>query len=90
MIDARRVGLSSSQWSENNEFAYEFLKSTLDPLHMVELSWFLKVLPFYGAVLYAAVLAVQQFARDSFPVAYLAGAAAFFLPILALVAAGPQ
>jgi hypothetical protein len=90
VIDARRVGLSKGQWGDNNEFAYEFLRGNLDPYHMVELGGYLKFVPFYGAGLYLAVLAVQQFARDAFPVAYLAGVAAFFLPILALVTAGPQ
>lgn len=89
VIDSRRVGLAGGQWSENNEFAYEFLKGSLDPYHMVELAGYLKVVPFYGAILYLAVLGVQQFARDAFTVAYLAGAALFFLPILAFVAAGP-
>jgi hypothetical protein len=54
-----------------------------------ELAGFLKFAPFYGAFLYLGVLGVQQFARGAFQVAYLVGAAAFFLPIIALVAAGP-
>lgn len=90
VIDARKAGLSKGEWSENNEFAYEFLKERLDPLHINELSGFLGFVPIYGAVLYLGVLAVQQFARGLFPAAYLIGVAAFFGPILALVAAGPQ
>lgn len=89
VITARKVGLAGGQWSENNEFGYEFLKGSLDPFHMVELSGYLQIVPIYGAILYVAVLAVQQSAREAFTVAYLAGAAFFFLPILAFIAAGP-
>jgi hypothetical protein len=96
VIDARRAGLAAAntnngntnQWSENNEYAFDFLREKLDPLHLVELSGFLKIMPFYAGVLYVGVLAVQQVARESFQVAYLAGVALFFLPILALIAAG--
>jgi hypothetical protein len=89
VIDARKVGLEKGQWSENNEFAFQFLRQKLDPYHMTELGGFLKVVPFYAAFLYVGVLAVQQLARGAFQVAYLVGAAAFFLPIVALIAAGP-
>ena len=88
VIGARTAGLSQGQWSENNEFAFGFLREKLDPFHMVELSGFLKFVPFYAAILYVGVLVVQQFARDSFQIAYLFGVAAFFLPIVALIAAG--
>lgn len=90
VIDARKAGLASNnnQWSENNEYAFDFLREKLDPLHLVELSGFLKIMPFYAGVLYLGVLAVQQVARESFQIAYLAGVALFFLPILALIAAG--
>jgi len=89
VIDARKDGLAKGQWSENNEYAYGFLKGKLDPLHMVELSEFLKFVPFYGGFLYLAVLSVQQLFRDSFQKAYLVGVAAFILPILVLIATGP-
>ncbi len=89
VIQSRKDGLSTGQWSENNEYAYEYLKGTLDPLHMVELSGFLGFVPVYGAVLYLAVLAVQQNLRGLFTQAYAAGVAAFFVPLLALIAAGP-
>jgi hypothetical protein len=88
VIDARKVGLAQNQWSENNEFAFDFLREKLDPFHLVELSGFWKVMPLYAGMLYLGVLAVQQIARDSFQVAYLAGVALFFLPIVALIAAG--
>jgi len=89
VIDARKDGLAKGQWSENNEYAYGFLKGKLDPLHMVELSTFLKFVPFYGGFLYLAVLGVQQLFRDSFQKAYLVGVVAFILPILVLIATGP-
>lgn len=88
VIDARKVGLQQNQWSENNEFAFGFLREKLDPFHLVELSGFLKIVPVYAGILYLGVLAVQQLARDAFQIAYLVGVAFFFLPIIALIAAG--
>jgi hypothetical protein len=88
MITSRKDGLSKEQWSENNESGFQSLRDKLDPLHMTELSGFLAILPFYGAIVYLAVLAVQQFARDLFPVAYGIGVLAFFGPALALIFAG--
>jgi len=90
IVQSRKVGLTQGQWSENNEFGYEFLKGSLDPLHMNELSGFLGIVPIYGAVIYLAVLAVQQNLRGLFASAYTVGVVAFFGPIIALVAAGPQ
>ena len=90
IIENRKMGLSGGQWSENNEFAYEFLKGRLDPLHMYELSGFLKFVPAYGALVYLVVLAIQQNVRSLFTPAYIGGVVAFFAPIVALVAAGPQ
>ena len=72
-------------WSENNEEAYNTLKSKLDPYHMTELRGYLGIAPFYGAFLYLASLAVQQFQRDWFSIAYIASAVAFFLPIAVLI-----
>ena len=89
VIDTRKAGLKANQWSENNEYAYEFLRQKLDPLHMVELQGFMGIVPFYGAAIYIAVLAVQQISREAFQIAYLVGVAAFFLPIIGLVLAGP-
>jgi len=90
VIQARKAGLKSNTWTENNQVAYDFLKTQLDPLHMTELRGYLSIIPIYGALVYIAVLAVQQLARDLFPAAYLIGAAALFVPIAALVALGPQ
>lgn len=89
VIDARKIGLKSNQWSENNEYAYSFLRTKLDPLHTTELRGFLGIVPFYGAALYVGVVAVQQFFREGFQVAYLVGVAAFFVPIIGLILAGP-
>ena len=89
VIDARKAGLEGNQWSENNEYAFEFLRQKLDPFHTTELRGFLGIVPFYGAAIYLAVLAVQQLFRDGFQIAYLVGVAAFFLPIVGLVLAGP-
>jgi len=90
IISNRKIGITTGQWNENNEFAYDFLKGRLDPLHMYELSGFLNFVPIYGAILYLTVLAIQQNIRSLFIPAYLVGVVAFFAPILALVAAGPQ
>lgn len=90
VIQSRQNGLASGNWNEDNQLAFEFLREKLDPLHMYELSGYLSIVPFYGAVVYLAVLAVQQLARDLFPVAYLIGVAAIFGPVVALVLLGPQ
>jgi len=89
VIAAKKAGLAANQWSEDNEYAFEFLRTKLDPYHMVELSGFLGFVPYYGAAIYIVVLAVQQLFRDAFQIAYLVGVAAFFLPIVGLVLAGP-
>lgn len=90
VIQSRKAGLQSNTWTENNQVAYEFLKTQLDPLHMTELRGYLSIVPVYGAILYVVVLAVQQLARDLFPAAYLIAAAAIFLPVVALIVLGPQ
>lgn len=90
VINARKAGIKQNAWTENNEAAYDYLKSQLDPLHMTELKGYLSIVPIYGAVLYLAVLAVQQLARGIFPAAYLIAAAAIFVPVAVLVALGPQ
>jgi len=89
VIDARKAGLKTNQWSENNEYAFDFLRQKLDPFHTTELRGFLSIVPYYGAAIYLAVLAVQQLFRDAFQVAYLVGVVAFFAPILGLILAGP-
>lgn len=89
VIEARKSGLSVGQWSQDNEFGYEFLRGKLDPLHMYELQGYLSIFPFYAAIVYVAVLAVQQFINSLFPAAYFIGVLGIFLPIVALVAKGP-
>ena len=90
VINVRKSGLAAKDWNENTEIGFQFLKEKLDPLHMTELRGYLGILPFYGAFVYLVVIGVQQFARDIFKYAYLAGAFIIFLPVLVLVAAGPQ
>jgi hypothetical protein len=89
VVQSRKAGLSQGQWSSENQLAYEFLRGKLDPLHVTELRGYLAIFPFYTAIIYMAALAVQQFARNLFPVVYLVGVAAIVAPILLLVAAGP-
>lgn len=88
IVESKRNTLSSS--NVDTQAGYDFLREKLDPLHMYELEGYLKVVPFYGAAVYLAVLAVQQFARELFPVAYLVGALAVFGPAIVLVLLGPQ
>ena len=89
IIDNRKIGLSTNHWSENNEYAFDFLKQKLDPLHMYELQGYLSILPFYGALVYLVGLWAQQNVRGVFPLVYGACAAAVFAPIVILVASGP-
>ena len=88
IIENRKIGLSSNQWSENNEYAFDFLKQKLDPLHMYELEGYLGILPFYGAVVYLVALFAQQNMRGVFPLVYGACALAVFGPVIFLVAIG--
>ena len=67
IIENRKMGLSTQHWSENNEYAFDFLKQKLDPLHMHELEGYLGILPFWGAALYLVALFVQKNARGIFP-----------------------
>lgn len=88
IIENRKGNIAAKSWSQDNEYAFDFLKTRLDPLHMVELSSYLKVLPFLGGAVYLFALAVQQFARGLFEVVYVVSALVVFIPILALIAAG--
>ena len=89
IIQNRQGGLSTNQWNENNEYAFQFLKQKLDPLHMYELGGYLKIVPVWGAVLYLVALAVQQNARGVFPLVYALCALGVFGPVVVLVASGP-
>ena len=88
VIENRKANLNKNTWNSDNEFAFDFLKIKLDPLHMTELKGFLGFVPIYGAGLYLTALAVQQFARNLFEPAYIISAVAVFLPILVLIAKG--
>mmetsp|Transcript_12503 Transcript_12503/g.16445 ORF Transcript_12503/g.16445 Transcript_12503/m.16445 type:complete len:257 (+) Transcript_12503:109-879(+) len=90
VIDARKAGVAAKTWNGDVELGFSYLKTRLDPLHVYELKGYLGVFPFYAAVVYVAVLGVQQFLRDSFPAAYFAGVAALFIPALGFIALGPQ
>lgn len=90
VVDSRKAGYIANQWSDDNQAGFDFLRGSLDPYHMYELRGYLGFVPFYGAAVYLAVLAVQQLARPGFPTAYFAGVAAIFLPAIVLIALGPQ
>lgn len=85
IVDSRQTALNKNQWSEKNQLAYEYLKSQLDPYHMTELKGYLRIFPALVGLLYVAVLATQQFARDLFPVAYVGAVVAIFVPAILLV-----
>jgi hypothetical protein len=80
---------AAASWNNDLEAGYTFLRERLDPLHMYELRGYLSVLPWYGAVMYLIAFAIQQLARDVFPIAYIVCAVAVFAPILVLVIIGP-
>jgi hypothetical protein len=88
VIQNRKSNMLQSSWSEDNQLGYEFLKQKLDPFHTVELKGYLKILPFYGAVVYLATLFIQQNARQFFTAAYIAGAVMIFAPIFVLISIG--
>lgn len=89
IVRNKQTALKSNTWSQDNQLGFEFLKQKLDPYHMYELTGYLKILPFYAAVLYLGVLAVQQNLRGFFPASYIVAALAVFAPIGVLIAAGP-
>mmetsp|Transcript_5764 Transcript_5764/g.11535 ORF Transcript_5764/g.11535 Transcript_5764/m.11535 type:complete len:290 (+) Transcript_5764:97-966(+) len=89
LIQNRQTGLSTNHWTENNEYAFDFLKQKLDPLHMYELSGYLGILPYWGAILYLGALFAQQNARGIFPLVYGLCALGVFGPVLLLVANAP-
>jgi hypothetical protein len=88
ILQSRKAGVQVGQWNEEEQLGFEFLRMKLDPFHMNELRGFLQIFPFYVGAVYLGVLAVQQIARDIFPVAYFIGVGAVFLPILALILTG--
>jgi hypothetical protein len=88
MIANRKGNVASNTWSQDNEYAFDSLKTRLDPLHMVELKGYLKFLPFLGGAMYLVALGVQQFARGLFEVAYVVSALVVFIPIFIFIAAG--
>jgi hypothetical protein len=90
VVASRKIGLEKDDWTPKNQAAFEFLRTKLDPFHVNELRGYLKIVPFYAAAVYLAVLAVQQLLREFFPAAYIVGVLAIFAPILLLVAIGPS
>lgn len=88
IVQSRKVSLNTAEtsWSETNESAYQFLKQKLDPFHLVEISGYLKILPFWAALVYLGNIFVQQNARGVFQASYLVSIALVFGPIVALVA----
>lgn len=88
LIESRKALQASGGWTSDDQVGYNFLKEKLDPLHMTELKGYLGILPFYGAIVYIASFAVQQFARDAFPAAYIISALAVFVPVVVLIVFG--
>lgn len=90
VVQSRKAALPTAEtsWSEKNEGAYKFLKYNLDPFHLVEISGYLSILPFWAAFVYLGNIFVQQNARSVFQASYLLSVALVFGPILALVAFG--
>lgn len=88
ILQSRKAGVQANQWNDEERLGFEFLRMKLDPFHMNELKGYLQIFPFYMGAVYLGVLAVQQLARDIFPVAYFVGVGAVFLPILVLILTG--
>jgi len=86
VIDARK---SATDWNEDNELGFQFLREKLDPYHTIELGEYLKVMPFWSGIVYLGTLAIQQKSRDLFPIAYFLGVALVVGPAVGLVLAGP-
>lgn len=89
VIMNKQKALSTKTWDDNNQYAFEFLKQKLDPLHTYELKPYLSIFPVYAAVVYLFALFVQQNLRSLFTPAYIACALAVFGPAIVLIATGP-
>ena len=85
LIQSRQAGIATNQWNDKNQGAYSFLKFQLDPLHMTELRGYLQVAPVLVGIFYLGVLAVQQLARNLFPIAYLGAVLLLLAPAVVLV-----
>lgn len=88
LIQNRKQNLAKQSWSKDTQSGFESLKERLDPLHMTELSGFLRFLPIYGGILYLTSLAAQQFQKSIFPFVYIVSVIALVVPIVLLVATG--
>jgi len=89
IVDSKQKGIKMKAWDQNNEYAFEFLKTNLDPLHVYELRPYLSIFPFYSAGVYLLTLFVQQTFRSLFETAYIVGVIAVFAPAILLIATGP-
>jgi len=74
----------SAAWNEEVALGYSIIKRKLDPYNVVALAGYLKAAPFVGGALYLALIWVQKNVPSVFDYAYVAGAAAFFLPFVAI------
>ena len=75
----------SDQWDEALSYASGELKRRADPFRTVDLSGFLKVAPYVGAVSYVGALFVQQVLPELFVFAYPLAAFSVILPIIYIV-----
>ena len=89
IVQNKAKGLATKTWKDNNQYAYEFLKTNLDPFHTYELRPYLSIFPFYAAGVYIVTLLVQQTLRPLFEAAYILGALLVFAPAIFLVLTGP-
>eukprot|EP00586_Coscinodiscus_wailesii_P020156 CAMPEP_0172497010 /NCGR_PEP_ID=MMETSP1066-20121228/94748_1 /TAXON_ID=671091 /ORGANISM="Coscinodiscus wailesii, Strain CCMP2513" /LENGTH=268 /DNA_ID=CAMNT_0013269583 /DNA_START=144 /DNA_END=950 /DNA_ORIENTATION=- len=88
IMNNRKIAQNAASWSEDNEYAFQFLKQKLDPLHMAELKGYLGIFPFYAGLVYLAALGVQQIAREFFTAGYIFGALLVFGPVVVLLLFG--
>jgi hypothetical protein len=81
---------NENTWNIDAQAGFDYIREKLDPFHTYELKGYLTFVPYYIAVLYVGVLAIQQFARDWFAPAYIVGVFALVAPALVLILIGPQ
>ena len=89
IVQNKEKALATKTWNDNNQYAFEYLKTNLDPLHVYELRPYLSIFPIYAAGVYVLTLLVQQVARSLFEAAYIFGALAVFVPAILLILSGP-
>ena len=85
-INDKHVTLGKqNEWDQALNYESGELKRRVDPYRTVDLSGYLSIAPYFGGVIYLALLGIQQFIPEIFTFAYPFGVAVFCLPIVFVI-----